>query len=84
MSVNDIAAVICLLLFTEPYTDVASSKAKGLKVSNSVQMRGRRKVDLNFKMLNQTRQLLIDFFIPFNKELSLLLGDKRFEWGTLF
>ena len=32
-------------------------------------------------MRNDTRHLLNQFFAPFNKQLSILLGDSRFEWN---
>ena len=33
-------------------------------------------------MLSETRQILDNFYEPFNKNLSLLLRDNRFLWGS--
>ena len=32
-------------------------------------------------MLNKTRELLQNWFIPWNQELASLLNDKGYHWG---
>ena len=33
------------------------------------------------KMLNETREILNDFYRPFNEEIAQILNDDQFLWG---
>ena len=37
----------------------------------------------SFKMPDETRRVLDDFFDPYNKLLVELLGDSRFDWHDI-
>lgn len=45
-------------------------------------MRVRRCSAAREPMFEQTAELLRSFYTPFNAQLSVLLGDQRFEWRT--
>ena len=65
-----------------PFLELETLSASALTDLHSVQKRGHvnKTKQMKFPMLPQTRQLLQDFYKPYNEQLVSLLNDTRFRW----
>ena len=70
--------ILIVLLFTEPYPEHIKKEMASKPIPNprSDQFTGEG------DMLKETRELLDEFYAPYNRKLRDVLGDDRFLWSS--
>ena len=68
-----------LIIHHCPVSDHLDEKIIGAMVERPVVNRGQRSRQLG-PMLNETREILNEFYRPFNKRLAEMLKDEKYGW----